>query len=169
MEIVKEKRIGVIVLLAIVVLLLLANCAFGQEMEVLRQKSYSNYFKKEVVRKYPSYGLQFVNGADTISVSMYSDSISNNKFGVRVYAYYSKSTDLSNSRIKIGFNDGSQDYLAAFEVDKVSGYVEYNIPQLVYDKIFISKVKSIQFNNINIVNPVEDSLFFYAFLNKLEN
>jgi Cu/Ag efflux pump CusA len=166
MEAIKSRRTNIFVLLLSVGFLFLAGCAFAQSMEIERYSSYNSYYKKSIITKYPSYNLEFVDGKDTTYFSVFSDSIYAGHYGVRLYAYFSKTTDLNNSIIKIGFEDGSEDYIAAFEIDHKLSYVEYAIPQNVFNKLFRFKVVSVQFNYMDKINKIEDSLYFFAFLSR---
>lgn len=165
MEIVKSKLTTRIVLF-LTFTFLFGACAFAQKMNIERSINYNAYYKKDIVTKFPSYNLEFIDGRDTTFLSIFADSISNNRFGVRLYAFYPKKTDLSNSIIKLGFEDGSEDYIKAFEVDKENRYVEYALLQDVFNKLYKLKVTSVKFNYNNKSNKVNDSLFFFAFLSR---
>lgn len=161
MEIVKNPKANVIAFLICFVLLLFASCAFGQVMEIKRDVSYNPYYKKEIVTKYPSYGLDFADGKDTTYLSILSDSISLYNLGVRIYVYYSNKI-IPCKFIKIGFEDGSEDYLRAFEVDRDLRYVEYIVPQEVFNKMYKLRVDKVWFTEK--LQKIEDSLYFFAFV-----
>lgn len=169
MEIVKSKKINLVVLLFSVLFLLFCGCAFGQEMSIERSVSYNPYYKKNIVTKYPSYNLEFTKGKDTTFMSIFADSLSADRFGVRIYVFFPKNTSLSNSIIKLGFEDGSEDYVKAFDIDYNNNYVEYALPQNVFSKLYRLRVTSVQFNYDNKINKIEDSLFFFAFLSRHNN
>ncbi len=162
----KKVSIDKIVLLLSVMFLLLSSYCFSQEMSIERYSSYNTYYKKNIITKYPSYTLDFIDGKDTISLSVFSDSIRVDHYGVRLYVYFPKTTDLNNSIIRLGFSDGSEDYIKAFEIDHKLSYVEYAIPQNVFDKLFRFKVTSVQFNYRDKINKIDDSLYFFAFVSQ---
>lgn len=169
MEIVKDKKIGGLVLLFCLAFLLLASCAFSQSMEIERSVSYNPYYKKEIVTKFPSYNLQFIENNDTTFMSIFADSLSSDRFGVRIYVFFPNKTNLTNSIIRLGFEDGSEDYIKSFDIDYKNSYVEYALSQNVFSKLYRLKVTSVQFNYKNKINKIEDSLFFFAFLSRHNN
>lgn len=167
METVKCGKIKIIVLI-LSALFLIGGCIFGQEMSIERVVGYNGYYKKNIVKKYPSYNLEFIDGKDTISMSVFSDSISSNRYGVRLYVYYPKTTDLNNSIVKLSFADGSYDYVTSFETDHNLSYVEYALPQNLFVKMLTAKVKSVQFNLRDKVDNITDDTYFIAFFNRVD-
>ena len=166
MEIVKDKRIGGLVFLLCLAFLLLASCAFAQSMSIERTVAYNPYYKKDLVKKYPSYALEFENKSGTTFMSIYADSLNANAYSIKIYVYYTEDADLNNSIIKLVFDDGGEEYFSAFEIDNKLNYVEYSIPLATYYKMCDHKVTGVSFNKSNDVVAIKDGLYFSAFLHR---
>lgn len=167
MESHKNRKLDVIILLIIVALFLgMCQLANAQEMDIERHITYNKFYKKNVVCKYPSYGLEVVNGNDTIYFSILADSISPRQYGIRLYAYFPEGTDLNNSAINIGLSDGSEYYLTFNSIDNEISYVEYDLTDELFHKMYKIGVKTVSFNYSDKKLPIDDEYYFYAFLNR---
>lgn len=169
MEVVHDKRtklVGRIVfLIAIAFFMGMCQFAGAQEMSIMRQLSYNKFYKKELVSKFPSYGLEIADGKDTIYLSILSDSISPKSYGIRLYAYFPENTDLNRSKIRIGLSDGSEYYLVLNSVDFENRYVEYDLTDELYAKMLKIGVKKVAFNDVMKNYAIDDEYYFMAFLN----
>lgn len=162
-----EKQIAYIVFFTCILVLIGMSKVFGQEMKIERTVTYDEYYKKELVRKYPSYSLYFEDKElkGEVGLSILADSIDPRNFLIRIYAFYPKGTDMRNPMIKLRFGDDSYEYIKPNKVDKETGYVEYAFPYDVYQKLCYTGVIGISFGYSKLFE-VEDNKYFMAFLHR---
>lgn len=126
MEIIKCKKINLIVLLFAVLFLSLASCAFGQ---VERDVYYHSTFKKNVTTRYNSYALEFespLNKSDLILLNVKSDSLSTNEITFDIFVYFPSNINPKGSNIVIGYEDGTTDIFHQQRCDTEDNYTEYS-------------------------------------------
>lgn len=150
-------------IIALLFTLLLSGCAIAQQKGIVRM---STLVGKDsvLVTKYPSKTLEFNYNGDTLFSSIYIDSLSHGEINCWMYVNYPKNTDLSNTMVKVVFEDGSYDYLMPHRIDS-DLYVEYDFNQSIFLKLYTIGVKEIFFNNSLESSKLDDINYFSYFLN----
>ena len=168
MEIVKDKRIGGLVLLFCLAFLLLASCAFGQnKMELVRDNSLS-YGKDKITTIFPSYTMFFECGkTDTVFVGIKADSINPRVVSPNLYTFIPKYKLINHKFLVVYFEDGTIENFPVVYIDKQEGYVEYNFSKTAYASLSNKKVKSIGFDANSKYNNPEYTTYFIDFLKLL--
>lgn len=155
----KTQKVNTVLVILYITIFLTASIIYGQnKMDISR--AYLPSDKDSVLSRYPSYTLE-LNG---VSIGILSDSIGIDLVHTVIYAIYPKDTDLSNTFIKIKFADGSEHYFLPSNV-QTDGYVEYELTNKSYFKLFTSNVDSLALNGSTKYTKVDDSDYFYYFLN----
>lgn len=164
MEIIKCKKTNVIVFI-LSLLFLMSACAFGQNEIERGYKTLKD--SSIVVCKRPANWLVFIeNEVDTMFVGIFIDSVNANTLHIQVVVSYPSYIKLDNTFIRLIFNDGSIDYLMPHSINHETGYVEYNLNQDIYLKMYTMNVRAIYFNNsVKYHSFKDDTNYFSYFLN----
>jgi hypothetical protein len=126
MEIVKSKKINLVVVLFSILFLLFGGCAFAQ---VEREASYHPIFKKNVTTRYNAYALEFespLNKKDRILLNIKSDSLSTTEITFDIFVYFPSNINPKGSNIVIGYEDGTTDVFHQQRFDSEDNYTEYS-------------------------------------------
>lgn len=165
MEIVKCKKINIIVFLICVFILTLGGCAFGQTQRMVTKDSKS---AKEIVTKYPSEGLFFespLSSKEFIQLSAKSDSIGAGVITFNLYAYFPENINPKDAAIVIGYADGTNDVFQQSLFIKEENYAEYT-PNMDIRNISTKKVSYVVFRGIaKCIN--KDKTYFTEFFKYL--
>jgi hypothetical protein len=169
MEIIKCKKINLIVLVLSVGFLFLASCTFGQaKMELLRDNTLFDSKGKEIVTLFPSYTMFFQSGKiDTIFVGIKADSINKRVVSPNLYTFLPKIKLVNHKFLSVGFEDGTIENFQVVYIDKSEGYVEYNFSQTAYASLSNKKVTYIGLDGISKFNNKEYVTYFMDFLKLL--
>lgn len=169
MEVVKSKKVNIVIFL-LSALFLLGGCAFGQEkMELLRDNSLTNGYGK-ITTLFPSYTIFFQskdNLKDTLFVGIKADSINPEVVSPNIYTFIPKSKLVNHKFLAIGFEDGTIEKLNVVYFDKVNGYVEYNFNTTSYVSLIRKKITYIGFDGITKYNSLDYATYFMDFLKLL--
>lgn len=121
MEIVKNKRVNVIVFLLSLILLGAASCAFGQVSRIKEDG---------VTKRFTSNSLCFKSpliSKDTIFLNLMSDSVDSKTITFSVYVYYPEKIKVGDESIVIGYANGSQSILQKYAFDKETNCASYEV------------------------------------------
>lgn len=168
MEVVKTKGTrlfgGIVFLLSIVFLMVACQFASGQ---VLRQKSYNNTFDKEVVSRYPDYGIELKHVNENIYLSFRSDSIDNRAISPAIYAYMPKDINMKGVDLIIHFDGG---IVATFKqkFHDSENYVEFSVNQETYPILKNNAFKYIEFKGLGKYPNYADSNYFTSFIKAIK-
>lgn len=106
--------------------------------------------------------------ADTIYVSILSDSIDMDRVNLRLFCYFPRNINPINSTMLLNYTDGTNEILYQPGFPDENNYVEYFIASRQWNYIATKKVKSITFRGVGTfkVNS-KDKSFFINFYKKL--
>lgn len=165
MEIVKEKRIGVIIFLACIAALLLANSAFGQ---IERMSTFDYIKNKIVVTRYSSTILELKSplfSKESITINAKSDSIDTKSITFDIFAYFPKNINPEGASIVIGYTDGTTDLMQQTYFDKDENYAEYH-PVDGINNLSNKKISYVHIRGI-VKCETKDKTYFSNFLSYL--
>lgn len=164
MEIVKNKRVNVIVFLLSLILLGAASCAFGQEkMELLRDNSTNKF-----TTLFPSYTMFFeTKSNDTLFIGIKADSINKRVVSPNLYAFIPESYLRNHKFMVVGFEDGTVENFPVVFVSRADGYVEYNFSTTAYTSLKNKKMTYVGFDAKSKFNSDDYISYFIDFLKLL--
>jgi len=169
MEIVKSRKINLLVVLFSFLFLFIGGCAFAQnKMELLRDNTLFDGKGKEIVTFFPNYTMFFqCNKVDTVFVGIKADSINKRVVSPNLYTFLPKSKLINHKFLSVGFEDGTVENFPVVYVDKIEGYVEYNFSATAYSSLSNKKVTYIGLDGISKYNNKEYVTYFMDFLKLL--
>lgn len=157
-DIPNEQRNNLLMFIFSIMFLLIAFTCTSQ----VRKTNFNHELNKETTLIFPNEGLMI----DSIYLGALVDSIETNNYNVRLYAFLPENTILSDYKnIAIEFVDKSICIVEATRIETEERYIEYYIPNSVYNKIVTTKFKKIAFNNINKDFDKKDQNYFISFFN----
>jgi hypothetical protein len=159
MEIVKSKKINLVVVLFSILFLLFGGCAFAQVERVN---------ENGVVTRYTSNSLCFKSPLitkDTIFLNLMSDSIDAQTMTFHVYVYYPNKIKVGNESIVIGYDNGTQSILQKYRFDEASNCATYEVVGDI-NNFVKSKVSFVLFRGIAKYDKFDKNYFsdFFKYL-----
>lgn len=120
---------------------------------------------ERVVTKVPSKALLLSSEKNTesVSLSIYCDSVSPREYRVALFAY--SSLNIFQTKLSIGFEDGTTDSFIQSFYNPKTGYAEFTIPVTTYAKMKIKKLEFVNFTGVAICANIRDKDYFINFLN----
>ena len=158
MEIVKSKKISLLVLLFSILFLFIGGCAFAQDLSIVRYDSYNHDVNKYVKTRVASYGVELSfnqKNNDNFYVGISSDSVNSTLESPLIYVYFPKVINPKGVDMTIAFSDGTKEVFKFIRLD--DNCVSYQITKQSYRKL-----RNLKFNHIEFTG-------FGSYTNFLEN
>lgn len=151
--------------------LMLVGSLHSQE-GVKRIFSHDTTLNENFTRRFSCYALTFKSplccDADTIYISVLSDSIDVNRVNLRLFCYFPKNINPINSTMLLNYTDGTNEILYQPGFPDENNYVEYYIAYRQWNTISFKKVKSITFRGLGTFKvKSRDKSFFINFYKKV--
>ncbi len=166
MEIVKSKRLSVIVLLISLIFLGMVSCAFGQVERMITTDSKG----KKTVTRYSSYVWSIqspLNPKEYVDLNIKSDSIDAKSITLDLFAYFPKNINPKGADMTIVYMDGTKDFFKQSVFVAKDNYVEYE-PTIGINNLEIKPIKSISIGKIiTTEDSVEGEVYFTYFMSFL--
>ena len=154
-----------------IILLFLITSLYSQH-DVKRMFLHDTTLNADFTRRFSCCALTFKSplccDADTIYVSVLSDSIDVDKYTFNLFCYFPRNINPINSTMLLNYTDGTNEILYQPGFPDENNYVEYYVASRQWNYISTKKVKSITFRGVSTfkVNP-KDKTFFIDFYNKI--
>jgi len=121
MEIVKDKKINLVVVLFSVLFLLFGGCAFAQVDRIVEDG---------ITKRFTSNSLCFQSpliSKDTIFLNLMSDSVDSKTITFSVYVYFPEKIKVGEESIVVGHTDGTQTILQRYAFNEETNCASYEI------------------------------------------
>lgn len=155
----------------LILVTILVNSLYSQ-CEINRMFLHDTTLGENFTRRFSGQALTFKSplccDADTIYVSILSDSIDTDRINLRLFTYFPKNINPINSIMLLNYDDGTNEILYQIDSPNENNYVEYYIVSKQWYSLSYKKVKSITFRGIETFKlNSKDKSFFINFYKKI--